>query len=300
VATRWNLIKVDVELVSVPVAVTDRNGNPVPDLNRSDFHVSEDGAPQEIERLVPVADPFHVVLLLDTSGSTKFKHDEIQAAGLTFVTALRPQDLVMVASFDTDVHVHSGFTGDPIRLSSAISQTKASNRQTLLYDALDTVMEERLSRVPGRKAIVLFSDGVDNESVRVNAAGVLARIERSDLVVYAIQYDTRMDGMSDPFRLPPPRGQVTFSMLYNDAVKFLNRLTGRSGGRLYHAETLAGLNSAFSQIAEELRLQYTLCYYPAKKARAGSYHRIRVTVDRPGVRVRAREGYRTGARAPVK
>jgi Ca-activated chloride channel family protein len=290
-ATRQEAIRVNVTLVTVPVMVMDKAGKCIRDLKASDFRVFENGKEQKIDRLVPESEPFNVALLIDSSGSTHFRSDEMQQAALAFVDALRPRDRLMVVSFDGEISYDSGFTEDHALLRAAIVQDHQGSL-TRLYDAIDSVMKERLDRIAGRKAMVLFTDGVDNESQRVDAAGSLANIERSDVIVYAIQYDTRKDGLSDRFAVPPPPGYATFGELYARAVRYLRDLTSHSGGRLFHAETMGSLQEAFSQVAQELSLQYTLCYYPADQKRGGSYRRLRVTVDRPDVIVRARTGYR--------
>ena len=286
------IIKVDVSLVTVPVIVADSKGNYIPDLKESDFHVFENGVEQKIERLIPEVDPFNVVLMIDSSGSTHFKLEEMQNAASVFVDALRPQDRLMIVSFDSEVYFDSDFTVDRARLRQSILRAHNTGSRTRLYDALNLVTKRRLSRVPGRKAIVLFTDGVDNESLEAGSADTLATIEKSDVLVYAIQYDTRKDGMSDRFHVPLPPGYVSFSTLYGRAVKYLGNLSSHSGGRLYHAETIVSLKDAFSQIATELRRQYTLCYYPANQKRDGSFRRLRVKVDVSGAKVRARTGYR--------
>ncbi len=288
-----NIIRVDVSLVTVPVMVTDKSGNHVPGLRAGDFRIFEDGAAQQIDRLIPEAEPFHVALMLDRSGSTRLQFGDIQSAALAFADALRPQDRLMIVSFDTSVSYHSGFTADRNRIGVAIMETGAANQRTGLYDAIDRVLTEQFDRLPGRKAIVLFSDGVDNASQRMERGTTLSRIEKSDVVVYPIQYDTR-DGIPDRLPLPAAQTPVAFNTLYKRAVQFLGDLSKRSGGCRYQAGSIDTLNAAFSQIASELPLQYTLCYYPARVSRAGSYHRIRVTVDRPGVKVRSRTGYRAG------
>jgi VWFA-related protein len=284
-------IRVDVTLVTVPVMVVDKAGKCIRDLKASDFRVFENGKEQKIDRLVPESEPFNVALLIDSSGSTHFRSGEMQQAALAFVDALRPRDRLMVVSFDGQISYGTGFTDDHAVLHAAILQDRQGNL-TRLYDAIDSVMTERLDRISGRKAIVLFTDGVDNESQRVDAAGSLAGIERSDAIVYAIQYDTRKDIIPDRFAVPPPPGYATFGELYARAVRYLRDLTSHSEGRLFHAETMGSLQEAFSQVAQELSLQYTLCYYPADQKRGGSYRRLRVTVDRPNVIVRARTGYR--------
>jgi Ca-activated chloride channel family protein len=292
------IIKVDVALVTVPVMVADRNGRYIYGLKESDFHIYENGVEQRIDRLIPEAESFDVALMMDSSGSTHFKFGDIQSAALAFVDALRPQDRLMIVSFDSQVAVNSELTVDRARLRGAILGTHGTSASTRLYDALDYVLRERFDRLSGRKAIVLFTDGMDNGSERIDSGGTLAEAEHSDVIVYAIQYDTRKDGMPKPpdwAVIPRPQGYPTLDDLYAFAVKYLRDLTGHSGGQLYHAETISSLNDAFSQIAEELRRQYTLCYYPVNQKRDGPYRRIRVTVDRPGAKVRARAGYRAGS-----
>lgn len=296
------IIKVDVALVTVPVMVADRNGRYVYGLKESDFHIFENGVEQKIDRLIPEAESFDVALMMDSSGSTHFKFVDIQSAALAFVDALRPQDRLMIVSFDSQVAFDSELTDDRARLRGAILGTHGTNDSTRLYDALDYVVRERFDRLSGRKAIVLFTDGMDNGSERIDSGGTLAEVEHSDVIVYAIQYDTRKDGMPKPpdwAVIPRRHGYPTLDDLYAFAVKYLSDLTGHSGGRLYHAETINSLNEAFSQIAEELRRQYTLCYYPVNQKRDGSYRRIHVTVDRPGAKVRARAGYRAGSQPPA-
>jgi VWFA-related protein len=218
----------------------------------------------------------------------------MQAAALGFLEALRPQDRVLVAFFDSGLHYGPGFTEDRAAVRAALT-ANGQGGQTMLYDSLAGILTDRLAQVSGRKALVLFTDGVDNESSRIDAKGTLALIETSDVVAYAVQYDTRRDFPPDRFAVPPPHGYAGFNALYGRAVRYLRDLTGRSGGRVYPADRIESLQAAFSEIAQELRLQYTLCYYPVNQKPDGSLRRIRVTVDRPGAKIRARPGYRAGS-----
>jgi len=310
-------IKVDTTLVTIPVSVLDKEGKYAPHLTKKDFHIYEDGVEQEIADFSTVEVPFHVVLLLDTSGSTRFKIQDIQRAAVAFVNELRPDDRVMVVSFDEDIYIDSEFTSDRDQLRRAIYQTR-TGRATRLYDAVDLVITERLKRVQGRKAIVLFTDGVDTASRLATDRSTLARVEESGVLVYPVQYDTE-GNMGGPFgrgrggqppifgpRFPGGGGRRRpFDPLVNNqfprggrqadygrAAKYLRDLSERSGARLYHAETISSASQAFSQIADELRHQYALSYYPTNEARDGSYRRIRVRVDQPNLVVRARDGYR--------
>jgi VWFA-related protein len=322
-------IKVETTLVAIPVSVLDRNGRYIPHLTKRDFHVYEDGVEQEIAEFTSVEEPFHVVLLLDTSGSTRFKIDEIQRAAIAFIEELKPRDQVMIVSFDNQVYIDSEFTDDRARLRRAIYRTRTGGA-TKLYDAVDLVITERLDHVQGRKAIVLFTDGVDTSSRLASARSSLERVEESGALVYPIQYDTEEDTtifgrrggnlpppIIDPWPLPRsprsgrrrwpfdslvnpqfPRGGRGGPEVYERASRYLRDLAERSGARLYHADTIGNLPQAFSLVAEELRHQYALSYYPTNTARDGTYRRIRVRVNQPDLAVRARAGYRAASNAP--
>ncbi len=319
-------IRVDTTLVTIPVSVLDRNGKYVPHLTKQDFRVYEDGVEQEIADFAAIETPFNVVLLLDTSRSTRFKIEEIQRAAMAFVEQLRPHDRVMVVSFDEEVYIDSEFTSDRNQLRRAIYGTRTGGG-TKLYDAVDLVITERLTQIEGRKAIVLFTDGVDTMSKLASARSTIERVEESNVLVYPIRYDTEDDVAGPPIptrgrtgrwppviinpwpspRWPQPRRWPMTPLPqrgsspeeYRRGAQYLHALAERSGARLYQADTLGNLSQAFSLIADELRHQYTLSYYPTNTARDGAYRRIRVVVNRPGLVVRARAGYRAaGGEAP--
>lgn len=188
------VIRLGTTLVSIPTSVVDRNGQYVPFIEKKEFHIYEDGIEQKLEDLRTMRTPFHVALMLDTSGSTWFRLEDIQEAAIAFTNQLRNDDKVMVVSFDDKVYVDSEFTSDRAALREAIHRTKTGGN-TRLYDAIDLVVNERMKSVEGRKAIVLFTDGWDTKS-RETARSVVRLIEESDVVVYVIRYDTQ----SDPYR----------------------------------------------------------------------------------------------------
>jgi Ca-activated chloride channel homolog len=265
-----NLFRVSVSLVTVPAIVSDAAGGFVPGLSVQDFHVFENGVEQKIDRVIPEITPFNVVLMLDTSGSTIFQHRDIQEAALAFVEALRPEDRVMVVSFDSYIYLDAPFTRDRAALRRAILRTD-TGAGTRLYDALDVVLTECLGKVQGRKAIVLFTDGIDSQSWLASFGNSRNKVEESDALVYAVQFDT---------------------MIAGSASKYLKGLSENSGGRLFQASSIANLKGAFAGIAEELQHQYTICYYPANQGADAAFRPLQVTVDKPGTRIRARTGYR--------
>jgi Ca-activated chloride channel family protein len=179
-------IKLDTSLVLIPVSVLERDGKYIPNLTKDDFQIFEDDIKQEIDHFSSVEAPFNVVLLLDTSGSTRFKIEDIQRAALTFVEQLRPQDRLMVVSFDQRVYIDSEFTGDRRQLRRAIQHTRTGG-STRLYDAVALVLTERLNRLQGRKAVVLFTDGVDTASRLASALSTIDLVEESGALIYPIQ-----------------------------------------------------------------------------------------------------------------
>lgn len=296
-----NVIKVDVALVTVPVTVADAGGKYLPDLDITDFHVFEDNAEQKIDRLITVSEPWNVVLMLDASSSVRARFEEIQRSALAFVEALRPQDRIMVVSFNSRIYVDSELMSDRIPLLRAISETQLGG-STRLYDAVQLTLTERLERIPGRKAIVLITDGGDTGSWLANSAGTVTQIEESNVLVYAIQHQTQNDTSHGiPTGWTPevvPKNYFDNSEPYAQAAAYLNALSVASGGRLYHAEAIKNYDAAFARIAEELGHQYMLCYYPFNQKGDGVFHRIRVSVDRSGAVVQARSGYRAIAKPP--
>ena len=325
-----DVVRVDTTLVTLPVSVTDRDGRYIPNLNKADFRVWEDGIEQDVAFFSSVDKPFSVVLMLDTSGSTRFRLNEIQNAASTFVNQLRPDDRVMVVSFDDNIRVLSELTSDRGRLLDAIRRTRSGNG-TKLYDAVDLVINQRLNQISGRKAIVLFTDGVDTTSRRASYTDNVRDAEELDALIYPLQYDTFVDVNSGGGSTWPGTGggvrtspiDILIGILgrgrggsigrgpggggggvgssrhdYELANRYLRELAQKTGARQYQADTISNLSYAFANIAEELRRQYSLGYYPKRAPKTGERRQIRVRVNQPNLAVRARDSYifdRSGA-----
>ena len=182
-------LKTDTNLVSVPVIATDRSGVYVPDLTREEFSIFEDGVKQDVALFATVTAPFHVVLMLDTSASTQEKLRVIREAAKAFIELLQPADRVKVISFDQVVRDLNEFTNDRMALVAAINRTK-SGEGTKLYDAMDLALNA-IRPIRGRKAIVLFTDGVDWHSDNATFEGTLRGLDEEGVLVYPIRYDTR-------------------------------------------------------------------------------------------------------------
>ena len=316
------VVSVDTRLVTIPVRIIDRKNRFVGGLPQSSFKVFEDNVEQEIAYFTNESQPFTVALVLDMSYSTTFKIGEIQSAAIAFIDQLRPDDKVMVISFDQNVHMLCEATSDRGTIYRAIRNTAISTG-TSLYEAVDLTMNDRLRRIKGRKAIVLFTDGVDTTSVRSNDFENLRDALEMDALIYPIRYDTFADVQSmknrtiidlptskptttpptiptsNPFPTSIPQGPAartasdkgTTVEEYKFAEEYLNKLADLTGGRIYLASTVGNLNSSFTKIASELREFYSLGYYPTSEGVPGKMRRIKVKVTRPDVAVRARDSY---------
>ena len=337
-----DVVRVNTTLVSVPVSVMDRDGKYIPNLGKEDFRVWEDGVEQRVAYFASTEKPFTVVLMIDTSGSTRFKLEEMQDAAISFVDQLRPDDRVLVMSFDDRIRFLTPQpTSDRNALRYAIRQTRPGSG-TRLYDAVDQVINQHLNHIEGRKAIVLFTDGVDTTSKKARYEDNVRDAEELDALIYPIEFDTYSDmGVWRPGGGPGggPSGNVIVDILgailgggnsggggggypsrrggrggyprggggggggnwpgsggsgttrgeYERADQYLHDLARVSGARLYSADQ--DLNLAFRSVAEELRRQYSLGYYPKNAPHPGERRNIKVRVNRPELVVRTRDSY---------
>lgn len=341
-----DIIRVNTTLVSIPVSVMDRDGKYIPNLRKEDFRLWEEGVEQQVAYFASVEKPFTVALVIDTSGSVKQRLTDIQEAAIAFIGQLRPSDRVMVVSFDERINVLAQPTSDRYLLRDAIRRTSAGNG-TRLYDAVDLVINQYFNRIEGRKAVVLFTDGVDTTSKDASYQSNVRDAEELDALIYPVKYDTYGDvngGNSWPGGGPgrSPRNRrdsdiddVLVDIIgifgdiannrggggnnrggnnrrggggggggaagssraeYERADAYLNDMARVTGARLYNADN-QNLSYAFGLVAEELRRQYSLGYYPKSPPQIGERRHIKVRVNQPSVVVRARDSYvfdRTG------
>jgi Ca-activated chloride channel family protein len=292
-----DVVRVSTALVTVPVSVVDRQGRFIPDLRKDDFSIYEDGVEQEVAFFETADKPFTVALVLDVSDSARRKLAEIQGAAVAFLEHLRPADRVIVIAFNRDVSVMTEATADRARAAAAIRRTRTGGG-TSLYEAVSEATGRRLRGVGGRKAVVLFTDGVDTSSKRASFEGTLRAAEELDALVYTIEYRTDDDvaGGLTGVRNPTGGQMVTakgepLEAAYKRGDLYLRLLAGGTGGRSFRAGSPALLAEAFGRIAEELRRQYSLGYYPKNRSAEGKRRRLKVRVRLPDAAVRARGGY---------
>jgi len=184
-------LKIETNLVTVPVIASSRSGNYIADLKKEEFKLSEDGVPQEISFLATVNAPFYLVLMLDTSDSAQGKLVQIQRAAITFLEQLQPNDKVKIISFDGELHDWTDFTGDKAILRNAILKTRTAPN-TRVYDAMQLALNN-LRPIQQRKAIVIFTDGMDWHSDSSTYEGTIRDLDESGVIVYPIRFDTRAE-----------------------------------------------------------------------------------------------------------
>ena len=319
------VLRIETQLVTIPVSIIDRQGNFVTGLEQSDFKIFEDGKEQQVAYFSTTEQPFTVILMLDVSPSTKFKINEIHDAAIAFVNQLKQNDRVMVIAFDERTRVMTEPTNDRNEIAKAIRRSNFGDG-TSIYDAVDYVIRRSLSKIEGRKAVVLFSDGVDTTSIRASYQKTVRESEELDAAFYTVYYNTAFDMQSQGGGMPGSGGGggvlggILGGVLNGggrpgsnyprggggggrggsagdiaQGEQYLEDLAAKTGGRKYDADTTANLQTAFYNIAEELRREYSLGYYPNESGNAGQRKQIKVRVGKPNLVVRARDSYVVGA-----
>ena len=300
-ASQEEEIIVDTNLVTTPVTVLDRNGRFIPGLKQKDFKLFENGVPQKITQFQAETTPFTVILMIDISPSTRYSIDDIRFAAVTFVNQLRPEDKVMVVNFDRQVRIMTEPTSDKKALFTAIYKSQFGSG-TSLYEAVDTAINMDFVQTPGRKAVVLFTDGVDTTSRQATYESTVAGVEEVDALVYPIRYNTQsstnqgsqvamiQQNMAPGVMAQLGRGQT--DMEYQLGKEYLNTIATNSGGRIFEAEAMGDLDKAFKGVADELRQQYAVGYYPDDTGKPGDRKKIKIEViGKPQSIVRSKTTY---------
>jgi VWFA-related protein len=300
-------IRVNVDMVSLPVVVTTRDGKRVTDLNQEDFQVFENGVRQDIAGFAATDEPVEVVLLLDTSGSTEHKLARIQNAAIDFVNELHPDDEVAVISFADDVRLQGDFSIDRDKIEYGIKKTRTGG-WTVLYEAVWLALEEVLKPIKERKALVLFTDGVDTRSEKASENETLELAKETQATIYCVYYYTELDrrgtwprstggGYPSPLppiviNPPPPISRIPGSSTSEDFMRgreYLSKLAEYSGGLVFDGNE--NLSDAFKQVAKELASQYSIGYYSNATKNDGKFRKVQVKVNKPGLAARTKKGY---------
>ncbi len=289
---KGNVVRVNTSLITVPAVVMDRNGRYIANLRKQDFRIYEDGVEQEISYFAPIEKPFTVALMLDVSGSTQFELAQIRDAANAFVSRLRFNDRMLAISFDGQIHLLTE-PNDVATIRRSKLHIPPVTDGTVLYDAVEFALK-RMAQIPGRKAIVLMTDGVDQNS-QASLKSTLADIAEQDVLIYTVQYNTlpQLPQRLSQIKNEKARRKVQARLMQGYAVSepYLRALADKTGGRFYRAGDLREVGPAFEAITAELGLQYSLGYYPNENSTAGAERAIKVRVRYPNMVVRARDSY---------
>jgi Ca-activated chloride channel homolog len=270
------VIRSEVTRVNMLFAVTDKKGRFITNLTRDDFQVFENKKPQKILEFTSESDlPLRLAILIDTSNSIRDRFKFQQEAATNFINGVvRKQDRAMIVSFDTSAELVADLTGDTRVLENAVRSLRPGGG-TALYDAIYFACKEKLIRdqpmYKFRRAIVILSDGDDNES-RYSRDQALEMAQRADTVLYTIS--------------------TNITHIETEGDKVMRYFAEQTGGASFFPFQASDLNQSFENIANELRHQYNLFYRPEPLKNDGLYHKVQIKVkQRRDVVVRARKGY---------
>jgi Ca-activated chloride channel family protein len=287
-----------VNLVDVLFTVLNRRNKLVPDLEKDDFKIWDDKAPEAIRYFSRQTDlPLRIGLLMDTSNSIRdrLKFEQDAATSFLFSVLRHNKDQAFVMTFDDEPSVLQAFTDDAGRLRDEIVKTRAGGG-TAVYDAIYNACEKELShppRPPGdqpdvvRRVMILISDGDDNLSNHTRSEAI-EMAQRYSVVIYTISTSTQWIQLSqtDPNKAANRKTHLT------EGDKILQDLAEETGGRAFYPYHVDDLDQSFQDIGDELRNQYSIAYIPTHSQFDGKYHKLRIEVpEHKGYQVRARRGY---------
>jgi Ca-activated chloride channel homolog len=269
-------IRVDVNVVLIPVTVTDPLGTPVLGLHPESFQVLEDGVEQPVAHLITQDAPLSVGFVFDASKSMESKLDKSRAAIAEIMKTSMPGDEYSLVSFNDNPKLLGGFTKEPGDIQNALMSIQPMG-WTALLDAIHLSVNHMKRAKNTRKALVVLSDGGDNNS-RFNQHEIRELLRESDVTLYAIGILGRM---------------VTAG-----AMKLLSNLAEETGGRLFAVHNVNQLPEAVAKLNAALRDQYMLAYYSTNRARDGKFRRVQVRLVPPPSSPSLHASWRSGYYAP--
>lgn len=257
--------------VPIYATVTDATGRLVPDLERDDFEVWDNGKLVPLTVFDNAVQPISVVVMLDTSGSMTMNLDLLKEAATQFAIRLLPEDRARIGSFSDKIRIKpADFTSDRDELIRILRDDIDYGNPTRLWDATDAGMTA-LKDIEGRRVVLVFTDGKDTASDR-SEGDVMARAREGEFLIYAIGLRSQLRGQG--VTQPDPG---------------LRKVAEETGGGYFELGRTDELNTTFTRVASELHSQYVLGFSPTDLD--GKVHKLEVTTKRPGLVARARKSY---------
>ena len=282
-------VKVAIRRVRLPITVTDKKGQFVPGLTKNDFVILEDKVPQAIETFsddLSQTTPLYIAVLMDTSPSTAGKLKFQQESAMNFIqTVVKPRrDRVLFGTFDDQINLMQDFTDRLDLLDKAVYSVKKMGTQTALFDAIWQFCDEKMRSVPGRRVLLLVTDGEDTYS-RANIRDAIDIAQRTETTIFAISTKAG-------FLATVPG--VEAGQVEDKKDKDLQTLAEETGGVAFFTGDMLSLERSFTRISKELRAQYLVTYNPTNKSYDGTFRKIDVKLgDGHGdLKVRTKRGYK--------
>lgn len=276
-------IGVEVNMVNVPVTVRGADGDFVRGLPQDSFRLLEDGQPQEILFFAQEGLPVHIAIVLDNSGSVRSEWGAIRYATRRFIEQLKPGDRFSLTSFNTEIRLKMDWGTDTARLDPVLTSIYCKGN-TKVWDAVWVVCNDVFRGVEGKKAMIIMSDGMDNESAVTYEEALEAAVQ-AEVAVYVVSKTEALRQLALTLYREVPQKQFLV------ADQALRKLAYATGGRVLYPNNFGQLDDIYADVDEELRNQYTLGYVSDNTDKDGSYRQIEVRVARPGVSITARPGY---------
>ena len=299
------VLEIDVNLVVLNITVVDENQGNVTSLTKNDFLIYDDEIRQDIANFFPVEAPFKLVLVVDTSISTRKNLSLIKTAAGNFAKELRPKDEIALAETHFFSQEVQGFTNDRKVLRKAIKRLSTyPYGGSRVYDGMAMALRSLQVIKGGRKAIVVLSDGMENSS-NIKFDELQKLFAKENAVLYPITIvnkdrqkailenyiNQHKDEIENPY---VKNARVSLSVLeevYRIQTERLNQLSSQTGGKIFLVNDLSDLSGEYSNVAHELRNTFSLAYYSNNKASQGGMRKIRVEVGNPKFQVRTRSSY---------
>lgn len=289
---------VSVDLVKIPVSVFDEKGAVVHDLRPGDFRVYEDGRRQEIRSIGLDTNPVYAVLVIDTSATVEDEMKEIKEAAEEFNAALSSGDLISIVTFDDRARVAIDWTSDRKQVRKVIRKLKPGVR-TALYDAMYLAAADQFKDIDGRKAIILLTDGLNNQSEAtfqqaslaiVQSQATLYVVSKTAIVRQAAKKQRRVVMLTDIYRRMFGEDDY-IEQFFQRIEKEMTDLAESTGGRCYFPADYSQIPGAYSNVAKDLKSKYFLTYVSNHEKKPNSYQKIDLEYLLRASKLNYRKGY---------
>jgi len=273
VAQQQPMFKTGTQVVSLFVTVADLQKRLIPDLTQDEFQVFDNEKPQPIVYFDNSLHPINVVVMLDTSGSMTLSIELLKQAAEQFMIRLLPEDKARVGAFNDKIQINARWSNDRDQLVTDIKDLDYGNG-TRLWDAVGIALDE-LKGIDGRRVILVFTDGDDTESKKMNLGRVIDRARTDEVMIYAIGLESRYFNGQTQVRTKPDSG--------------LRKIADETGGGYFELTKASELAPTFTKVAQELHSQYVIGFTPTQLD--NRVHKLAVRMKQPGMTARARRSY---------